>query len=165
MMMRFIGWTIILVSRLTWLLLTCQIPHNTPLVSCIVCLCLVQQHLANDGLMVVQSTSPYYAPKSFWSINKTIEASGFATTPYHTYVPSFGEWGYIIGQPLASSRLHPFTPPQTYDLPMKFLTPAVSNAMFEFSADMTKPVAEQLEVNTIDKQPLVRYYHQDWSDE
>ncbi len=126
---------------------------------------LVQQHLTNDGLMVVQSTSPYYAPKSFWSINKTIEASGFATTPYHTYVPSFGEWGYIIGQPLASSRLHPFTPPQTYDLPMKFLTPAVSNAMFEFSADMTEPVAEQLEVNTIDKQPLVRYYHQDWSDE
>ena len=60
---------------------------------------MVKDHLTAEGLMVVQATSPYYAPKSFWSIDKTLQVSGFKTTPYHAYVPSFGEWGFIVGSP------------------------------------------------------------------
>ncbi len=26
----------------------------------------------------------------------TLEAAGFATVPYHVYVPSFGEWGFVL---------------------------------------------------------------------
>lgn len=26
----------------------------------------------------------------------TLEAAGFGTTPYHAYVPSFGEWGFVL---------------------------------------------------------------------
>ena len=25
-------------------------------------------------------------------------ASGFSPVPYHAYVPSFGEWGYVLAQ-------------------------------------------------------------------
>ncbi|EGK15290.1 polyamine aminopropyltransferase [Psychrobacter sanguinis] len=117
----------------------------------------VRDHLTAEGLVVVQSTSPYYAPRSFWSIDKTLQLAGFKTTPYHAYVPSFGEWGFIVGSPNTT-----FEPPTHYDLPMAFLTPSVSREMFTFPPDM-QPI--EVEPNTLDKQILVHYYLKDWSDE
>ena len=55
--------------------------------------------LAQDGAIVIQSTSPFVARKSFWCIDETLRACGFVTEPYHTNVPSFGEWGYILASP------------------------------------------------------------------
>ncbi len=120
---------------------------------------LVKQHLTAAGQVVVQATSPYYAPQSFWSINKTLERAGFATTPYHAYVPSFGEWGFIVGQ---VAHVGAFVPPKHYDLSLRFLSPAVSATMFTFPPDMSAPAVLP---NTLDKQPLVRYYQEDWRDE
>ena len=57
---------------------------------------LAMHALADDGRMVVQSGSPYFAPKSYWSIEASLRAAGLKTTPYHTSVPSFGEWGYHL---------------------------------------------------------------------
>jgi spermidine synthase len=45
---------------------------------------------------VVQSTSPLFARRSFWSIAETLKSAGLNTYPYHVYVPSFGEWGYVL---------------------------------------------------------------------
>ncbi|WP_019672010.1 spermidine synthase [Psychrobacter lutiphocae] len=118
---------------------------------------LVAQHLNAEGLVVVQSTSPYYAPRSFWSINKTLQLAGFKTTPYHTYVPSFGEWGFIV-----ASVGKKFVPPTKYEVPVRYLTPEVSREMFVFAPDM-QPI--EVEPNTLDRQILVHYYLQDWSDE
>ena len=52
--------------------------------------------LAPDAPFVVQATSPLFARQSFWCIAATIEQAGLTTAPYHVYVPSFGEWGYVI---------------------------------------------------------------------
>lgn len=120
---------------------------------------LVSQQLASDGVVVVQATSPYYAPKSFWCINATLAAANFNTTPYHVYVPSFGEWGFIIAKKPQDPAYHI---PASYSVPLKFLTPNITQAMFSFAADM-QPVA--VTANTLDKQPLVRYYQEDWADE
>lgn len=57
---------------------------------------LAMQSLADDGSMVVQSGSPYFAPKSYWSIEASLRKAGLKTTPYHMPVPSFGEWGYHL---------------------------------------------------------------------
>lgn len=120
---------------------------------------MVNSALASDGIVVVQSTSPYYAPKSFWSINQTLIHASFNTAPYHLYVPSFGEWGFII----AKKKSQPlFTPPDDYQVSLKFLTPTLSKSMFDFPNDM-QPVS--VKPNTLDKQPLVRYYQEDWKDE
>jgi spermidine synthase len=54
------------------------------------------QHLAAGGYMVVQTTSPLIARRSFWTVVATLEAVGLATTPYHAHVPSFGEWGFVL---------------------------------------------------------------------
>jgi spermidine synthase len=57
---------------------------------------LVDQHLAAGGFLVVQTTSPLIARRSFWTVVATLEAVGCTTTPYHAHVPSFGEWGFVI---------------------------------------------------------------------
>jgi spermidine synthase len=54
------------------------------------------RHLSAQGLMVVQSTSPMFARDSYWCIVETLKQAGLKTYPYHVYVPSFGEWGFLI---------------------------------------------------------------------
>ncbi|MCM1990689.1 polyamine aminopropyltransferase [Oceanirhabdus seepicola] len=57
---------------------------------------LIGNHLSSQGKFVVQSTSPYYATKAFWCINKTITEEEFKVIPYHLEVPSFGDWGFQL---------------------------------------------------------------------
>jgi spermidine synthase len=110
--------------------------------------------LAPGGRMVVQSTSPYYAPKSYWCIVHTLQESGFTTQPYHTYVPSFGEWGYI----LASEKPMAFA--QQYPPGLKFITPPTVEEMTHFPMDMAQ---RPTEVNRLNNQVLVNYFIAEWS--
>jgi spermidine synthase len=57
---------------------------------------LLRPALAAGARLVVQSGSPYFAQRSYWCIEATIRAAGFATTPYHLDVPSFGDWGFVL---------------------------------------------------------------------
>ena len=86
---------------------------------------LLARHLAENGLAVVQSTSPMHAPRSFWSVDATLRAAGLHTTPYHAYVPSFGEWGFII-----ASKKPGYTPPERYTVPLRFLDKEATRQMF-----------------------------------
>ncbi len=54
--------------------------------------------LSADGCIVQQATSPDRAKEAYLCIGRTLEAAGFSTVPYHDHVPSFGEWGWWIGQ-------------------------------------------------------------------
>ncbi|MGC4100237.1 polyamine aminopropyltransferase [Ferruginibacter sp.] len=116
---------------------------------------LLKKVINPGGVAVIQSTSPYVAPKSFWCINNTIRAAGFFTMPYHNYVPSFGEWGYIIAS--ADSDRHWFV---NYPAGLKFLNPAVMQQMFVFPQDMqyNKPVP----ANKLNNQVLVGYFEEEW---
>lgn len=114
----------------------------------------LHRHVSADGLAVVQSTSPYFAPRAFWSIDATLQAAGFRTRPYHAYVPSFGEWGFIVASPGRD-----FEPPLHYRLAMRFLDADTTREMFHFPADMPHPVVEPNRLNT---QSLVRYFDEDW---
>src|SRR5690606_38714025 len=55
---------------------------------------LLQLRLTPDGAVVTQATSPYFARRSFWTINNKIQSADFDTLPLHTNVPTFGEWGF-----------------------------------------------------------------------
>ena len=50
--------------------------------------------LSDEGVLAVQSTSPYYATDAFWCINKTIADEGLFVKAYHLEVPAFGDWGF-----------------------------------------------------------------------
>ena len=116
---------------------------------------LVARHLAAGGKMVVQSTSPYFAPHAYWSVVATLEAAGLKTAPYHVYVPSFGEWGYVLAGAEADFRL-----PTRVDVPTRFLNAAEMAQMFRFPADMARRAVEP---NYLNNQKLVAYFEQDWA--
>jgi spermidine synthase len=114
----------------------------------------LKKRVAVHGLVVVQATSPYFAPHAYWSIDATLRESGYKTFPYHTYVPSFGEWGFI----LASAETE-FSPPTEYLLPMRYLNGEVTREMFSFPPDMQRI---EVESNHLNSQALVRYFDEDW---
>lgn len=116
---------------------------------------LLARRLNERGLVAIQATSPYYAPHAYWCVEASLRAAGFATWPYHVYVPSFGEWGFLI----AASDPEHFSPPNTYTVATRFLTAQTGSDMFAFPPDLLRP---QVEANQLDSQILVRYYERDW---
>jgi spermidine synthase len=114
---------------------------------------LLDQRLAASGYAVIQTTSPLIARQSFWTVVATIESVGLQAYPYHTHVPSFGEWGYII----ASHR--PWHPPASLPDGLRFLTVPGVTALFDFPRDMARVPAE---VNRLSNQVLVTTYEREW---
>ncbi len=118
---------------------------------------LLKSKLKPDSSVVIQTTSPLVARKSYWCIVKTLESVGFTVRPYQTTVPSFGIWGYAL------AKLEPFDAPQKppAGLELRFLTDNSFASMFEFSGD-TSRLEDDIEVNRLDNQSLVRYYEAEW---
>lgn len=115
---------------------------------------LVHKALSDTGVVVVQSTSPYVAKKSFWCVESTLRAAGFLTAPYHAYVPSFGDWGYII------AGKQKFNPPSRMPEGLRFVSLEAIRGMFYFPDDMK---IDEGEVNRLNNQVLVRLFEDEWS--
>jgi spermidine synthase len=116
---------------------------------------LLARHLSANGLFVVQSTSPLYARQSYWCIVQTLQEAGLRTYPYHVYVPSFGEWGFVLAGHTE------FEAPQQLPAGLKFLSARNVPELFLFPNDML-PV--QVESNHLNDQVLVRYYEREWKE-
>lgn len=114
---------------------------------------LLDKRLAASGYAVVQSTSPLVARQSFWTVVQTIESVGLRAAPYHTHVPSFGEWGYVI----ASRR--PWRLPDALPPGLRFLSPPSLPLLFDFPLDMARVPAD---VNRLSNQALVHSYEREW---
>ena len=82
-----------------------------------------------------------------------MRSAGFQTTPYHAYVPSFGEWGFVIASREA------YRQPRELPPDLRFLSPQVLPGLFEFPPDMG-PV--EVKVNRLNNQVLVNYYDSEW---
>ena len=108
---------------------------------------LVARTLTPDGLLVVQSGSPYSTPTAYWRTVATVESAGFGATPYHVHVPSFGDWGFTLaraGDP-PPLRLSPRAPE------LRFLDEAGLAAAGVFPRDRPRL---DLEPSTLDR-PLI----------
>lgn len=115
---------------------------------------MLKKHVAANGLVVIQATSPFFAPHAYWTVDATLRDVGMRTWPYHLYVPSFGEWGFIMASPQLDYR-----PPESYQLPMRFLNAETTKEMFAFPPDM-KPLP--MAPNRLNTQSLVHEFEQDW---
>ncbi len=114
----------------------------------------VARLMGPDAVMVVQSTSPVLARRSYWCVGETLEAAGFFARGFHASVPSFGEWGYFVAAKKS------FDPPDSLaEIPLRFLTPETMKGLFVFPADMSRVDAE---VNRLNNQILVQYYEEEW---
>jgi len=110
-------------------------------------------HLSERGAFVVQSTSPMFARRSFWCIEETIKQAGYRTAPYHAYVPSFGEWGFVL------ASHHDYEPPAALPDGLRFLAPANLATLFEFPSDMARVA---MPANHLNDQVLVRTLEAEW---
>jgi spermidine synthase len=115
----------------------------------------LQQVLNDQSVVVVQCTSPIVAPQSFWCINVTLQQSGLQTLPYHFFVPSFGEWGYIMA---SRSALTDNKLPLAQDL--RVFSREAFEQMRYFTPDMR---AAKAEVNKLNNQVLVHYFEKEWA--
>ena len=96
-----------------------------------------------------------FARKSFWCIDETIKQAGYRTFPYHAYVPSFGEWGFVM-----ASRDN-YTPPTALPSGLRFLAAATLPNLFESPSDMARV---SMPANHLNDQVLVRTLESEWRD-
>lgn len=110
---------------------------------------LVAHALAPGGLMVVQAGSPFSTPTAYWRTVSTIRAAGYAVTPYHAHVPTFGDWGFALAQRAGAAP----TPKVPADAPpLRYLNQQVLDAACVFGADIgPRPV----EPSTLDNPRIV----------
>ncbi|SPM43297.1 Predicted spermidine synthase with an N-terminal membrane domain [Mycobacterium numidiamassiliense] len=105
--------------------------------------------LAPGGLMLVQSGSPFSTPTAFWRTVSTIRSAGYAVTPYHVHVPTFGDWGFA----LARTGTAPPTPTMPANAPpLRFLNQQVLQAATVFSDDIGP---RALDPSTLDNPRIV----------
>lgn len=110
---------------------------------------LAARALAPGGLMAVQAGSPFSTPTAYWRTVSTIRAAGYAVTPYHVHVPTFGDWGFALAQ-RADTAPTPTVPPDAP--PLRFLNQQVLQAACVFSGDVApRPV----EPSTLDNPRIV----------
>jgi spermidine synthase len=110
---------------------------------------LVAHALAPGGLLVVQAGSPFSTPTAFWRTVSTIRAAGYAVTPYHVHVPTFGDWGFALARG-ADGPPTPNVPPDAP--PLRFLNQRVLDAATVFAGDIGP---RALEPSTLDNPRVV----------
>lgn len=124
---------------------------------------LLSKHLAAFGIIVTQASSPLYSREAFWCIEKTLSSvespvelgEQLHTQAYHAYVPSFGEWGFVMASPavLDWNRIK-------LTVPAKYLSDEVLKGMVQFPEDMKRVATE---INTVDTHKVITYYESGWS--
>jgi spermidine synthase len=119
---------------------------------------LAGRRLARGGMLACQATSPFLSREAFWCIVHTVDAARWGpghadrlhARPYHTHVPTFGTWGFVLAghdpPPVERIRL---------DVPTRYLTPALVPTLFVFPADMDRV---ETPVSRLDDPVVARLY-------
>ncbi|MEP1962375.1 polyamine aminopropyltransferase [Tateyamaria sp.] len=120
------------------------------------------ERLSPRGVLVTQAGSPFFAREAFWSVVETWEetrnpvnpSGALYVRPYHAYVPSFGEWGFVLASPYEPA-------PRDLAWPegLRYLTAEIWQQAQVFAADTDRVPAD---VNTIQSHALVNYYQDGW---
>ena len=116
---------------------------------------LVKKNLHKEGIFVTQATSPFHAKSAFWCIQKTIFQAGFETYPYHLNIPSFAEWGFIIGSLNQSLKISSLQITKE----TKFLDDQVAKSLFIFSKDIKGNCKG---ISSLEKPVILTHYLKEW---
>jgi len=125
----------------------------------------LKQLLAGDGLIAIQSTSPYHAKESFISIGKTLKSANFQhVQQYHDNVPSFGEWGWTIGAKMGASPLTRLQKLEKLPIQHAWLNLEILKAAFIFPNDFYK-FEDNIDINTLGSHTLYQLHQKAWKDQ
>ena len=115
----------------------------------------VHQKLAKDGVAVTQATSPFFSPEAYWCIQESMKAAGFKyVKPYHSYVPSFGDWGFMLASnhKINESDID-------IQVPTKYIEKGSIGEFFYIPKDVHRT---NIKVSTLNKPEILNYYLNGW---
>ena len=113
---------------------------------------MVRAAMAADGALVTQSTSPFFARRTYWTVGHTLDQTFDHRTSYQISIPSFGVWGFHLAA-AAGGRAG--------DWPdgLRFIDDATFEAAQRFPADIGDPGGAV--PNTIFAPTIYRTYARD----
>lgn len=100
---------------------------------------LVGRNLSEDGYLSCQATSPFRSREAFWCVVHTLDSARcgpegtFQVKPYHTMVPTFGTWGFVV-----AGRKMPEMNNVKIAVPTRYLTAETLPGMLIFPHDMAE---------------------------
>ncbi|MEM7556146.1 MAG: polyamine aminopropyltransferase [Cyanobacteria bacterium P01_A01_bin.84] len=112
--------------------------------------------LTDNGILVTQASSPFFAPKVISCITTTLTQVGLETYPYTINIPSFGPWGFVLASKnnVNSEKL---------ELPVNtsFLTETNLHHLFDLPKDIQ---IQNTEINRLSHPVIVSYQNDSrWS--
>jgi spermidine synthase len=125
----------------------------------------LKQLLSGDGLIAIQSTSPYHAKDAFIAIGKTVKAADFNhVQQYHDNVPSFGEWGWTIASKTGASPLTRLKSLDNFTVKQNWLTLAMVIGAFDFPKDFYQR-KNNIPVNYLGSHSIYQLHQNAWRDQ
>lgn len=114
---------------------------------------MIRKRMSPDGYLVTQSSSPFFTHKTFWSIEKTLDAVFADTLSYHVTIPSFGIWGFNLAS-VGTSVPESFQ----FNVDTRFINQQTMQAAMVFAKDTQKI---DVPVNSIMEPKLYQLYLED----
>jgi spermidine synthase len=115
---------------------------------------LIASHLSRTGVFLTQATSPFFSNKAFWCINNTVKETGMNTYPYHVYIPSFGDWGFVM-----ASRIRMDPGAIKIRVPTRYVEDRIIGNFFVFAKDL---IDKSPQSSTLDRPMVLSYYLEGW---
>lgn len=118
------------------------------------------KQLRPKGVIVTQAASPYFTPRVYKSIEKTMEKAGFQTIPLRNHVYTFGEWAWVIGaKAIEKEQLKPILQNLIFkDMTLRWLTPEAMHLITSFGRDIIEMDTSEIQINTLQNPVLYKYY-------
>ncbi len=114
---------------------------------------MIRRRMADEGVIVSQSSSPFYTRYTFWCIEQTLAAVFDDTLSYQVTIPSFGIWGFNM------ARVNTSLPEEfAFTVETRFLDASIMKAAMVFGKDISKV---ETSVNTIMEPKLYQLYIED----
>ncbi|MBM7660550.1 spermidine synthase [Bacillus mesophilus] len=124
---------------------------------------MLRNHLHPGGALMIQATSPVFAPEVYWTIDHTVKATGLHTKNLHLDIPSFGGWGFVL------AKREPFDLEQaSLNVETRYLTEETLLASLHFGKDEDGDFQDEngnpveLEVNSLIDPHIIEKYEKAW---
>lgn len=114
---------------------------------------MIKRRMSPDGILVTQSSSPFFTTRVFWCIEQTLNVVFDKTLSYKTALPSFGIWGFNM----ARNEGH-FPEVIDFDIPTRAITRESMLAARVFDKDIAQ---RETLVNSIMEPKLYQLYLDD----
>jgi len=110
--------------------------------------------LSEDGILITQASSIFFAKETFCCILNTLKETGFFVYPLKIEVPSFGEWGFVLGtkkrKDILKMVLKQFDENKT-----EYLTTPLAVLSFFMEKNFS---CKGIQINTLMKPKILDYY-------